>query len=75
MNRKPRSAQFKAQVALEAVKSGLEIPMEWCYCSAGYGKLRYDVAFGEDTEVEVIESVFSGSDKCRFRIKIPEKFR
>jgi hypothetical protein len=62
-------------LAREAVKSGLEIPMEWCYCSAGYGKLRYDVAFGEDTEVEVIESVFSGSDKCRFKIKIPEKFR
>ena len=62
-------------LAREAVKSGLEIPMDWRYCSAGYGKLRYDVAFGEDTEVEVIESVFSGSDKCRFRIKIPEKYR
>ena len=63
-------------LAREAVKSGApNIPMEWCYCSAGYGKLRYDVAFGEDTEVEVLESVFSGSDKCRFRIKIPEKFR
>lgn len=62
-------------LAREAVKSGLEISMEWCYCSAGYGKLRYDVAFGEDTKVEVLESVFSGSDKCRFRIKIPEKYR
>ncbi len=63
-------------LAREAVKSGApDIPMEWCYCSAGYGKLRYDVAFGENTEVEVLESVFSGSDKCRFRIKIPEKFR
>lgn len=60
----------------EAVKLGVpDIPMEWCYCSAGYGKLRYDVAFGVDTEVEMLESVFSGSDKCRFRYKIPEKFR
>ena len=49
--------------------------MEWCYCSAGYGKLRYDIAFGEETEVEVLESVFSGSDRCRFRIKISEKWR
>jgi hypothetical protein len=62
-------------LAREAVRSGLEIPMEWCYCSAGYGKLRYDVAFGIDTEVEVLESVFSGSDKCRFRIKIPVSWR
>ena len=50
-----------------------KIPMDWCYCSAGYGKLRYDVAFGEETDVEVLESVFNGSDKCRFRIRIPEK--
>ena len=49
-----------------------EIPMEWCYCSAGYGKLRYDFVFHAETEVEVLESVFSGSNKCRFRIKIPE---
>ena len=63
-------------LAREAVKSGApNIPMEWCYCSAGYGKLRYDVAFGKETEVEVLESVFSGSDKCRFRFKVPEKFR
>ena len=52
-----------------------KIPMDWCYCSAGYGKLRYDVAFGEETEVEVLESVFNRSDKCRFRIRIPEKWR
>lgn len=62
-------------LAREAVKSGdPDIPMEWCYCSAGYGKLRYDVAFGEETKVEVLESVFSGSDTCRFRFKIPERF-
>ena len=63
-------------LAREAVLRGEpDIPMEWCYCSAGYGKLRYDIAFGEETEVEVLESVFSGSDRCRFRIKIPEKWR
>ena len=57
------------------LKGEPDIPVEWCYCSAGYGKLRYDIAFGEETEVEVLESVFSGSDTCRFRIKIPEKWR
>lgn len=63
-------------LARESVLKGEpEIPMEWCYCSAGYGKLRYDVAFEEETEVEVLESVFSGSNRCRFRIKIPEKWR
>jgi hypothetical protein len=59
-------------LAREAVLAGSpEIPVEWCYCSAGYGKLRYDVAFGTETEAEVLKSVFDGSDTCRFRIKIP----
>ncbi|MCW4048909.1 MAG: hypothetical protein NWE89_04150 [Candidatus Bathyarchaeota archaeon] len=63
-------------LARESVLSGEpDIPMDWCYCSAGYGKLRYDIAFGTDTEAEVLESVFSGSDKCRFRFKIPEEWR
>jgi hypothetical protein len=61
-------------LAREAILSGEpEIPVEWCYCSAGYGKLRYDVAFGTETEAEVLESVFGGSDKCRFRITIPKE--
>jgi hypothetical protein len=60
-------------MAREAILKGEpEIPMEWCYCSAGYGKLRYDVSFNTETEAEVLESVFDGSDKCRFRIRIPE---
>jgi hypothetical protein len=59
-------------MAREAVLAGTpEIPMEWCYCSAGYGKLRYDVAFGVETEAEVLQSVLDGSDTCRFRIRIP----
>lgn len=52
-----------------------DIPIEWCYCSAGYSKQRYDIAFCEETQVELLESVFGGSDKCRFKIKIPEKWR
>ena len=49
-----------------------EVPMDWCYCSAGFEKLPYDVLFGEDLDVEVLESALGGSDRCRFAIKIPE---
>ena len=57
------------------LKNNYDIPMDWCYCSAGYGKVRFDVAFEEETEAEVLESVLGGSDKCRFRFRIPEKYR
>ena len=47
------------------------VPGLWCSCSAGYTKFRFDVVFGVETEAEVLESVLSGGDLCRFAIKIP----
>jgi len=51
---------------------GPEVPMDWCYCSAGFEKLPYDVLLGEELEVEVLESAIGGSDRCRFAITLPE---
>jgi hypothetical protein len=59
-------------LAREAIVRGEpDIPLDWCYCSGGYGKLMFDVVFGQPTEVEVLESVLAGDDRCRFRIRIP----
>ena len=53
-----------------------EISPNWCYCSAGYGKLPYEVVFGEEVEVEVLENALAGDSRCRFAVKIPEgKFK
>ena len=53
-----------------------EINPEWCYCSAGYGKTLYDVIFGEETEVEMLENALAGDPRCRFAVKVPEgKFK
>jgi len=46
-----------------------------CYCSAGYEKLAFDAIFGEPVKVDVLESVLGGSDRCRFAMTIPERFR
>ena len=54
------------------ISGGVELPLDWCYCSGGYGKWRFDVLFGVETEVEVLESALAGSDRCRFRVRIPE---
>jgi hypothetical protein len=51
------------------------VPGTWCYCSAGFEKLLFDVVFGEEVEAEVLESVLAGYGRCRFAITIPEKFR
>ncbi len=61
-------------LAREAIiMNDMEIPMDWCYCSGGFGKLMFDIVFGESTEVEVLQSVLAGDSVCRFRIKLPEK--
>jgi hypothetical protein len=48
------------------------IPLDWCYCSGGFEKLMFDVVFEEPTEVEVLESVLAGDQRCRFRVRIPQ---
>ena len=50
------------------------VDYEWCYCSAGFEKFMFDVIFDEETEVEVLESALKGDLKCRFAIKIPDKY-
>lgn len=60
-------------LAREAILKGdPDIPLDWCYCSGGFNKMKFDVVFGEPTEVEVLKSVLAGDDICRFRVKIPE---
>jgi hypothetical protein len=57
----------------EAIKEGNnEIDTLICNCSAGFGKLIWDVVFEQPVEAFTIESVLAGNQTCRFVIKIPE---
>jgi hypothetical protein len=58
----------------EGIKSGIDISANFCYCSAGYEKLPWDVIFDQPVKAEVIESVLKGDLKCKFAIYIPEKY-
>ena len=53
------------------LRDGPDVPMDLCYCSAGYAKVRFDVAFDREHDVEVLESALGGSDRCRFAIALP----
>lgn len=52
-------------------KAGAAVPAAWCHCSAGFEKVLFDAAFGQDTEVEPLETVLSGADSCKFSVRIP----
>lgn len=51
------------------------VPPLFCYCSGGFTKLAFDVAFGRSTRVKVLESALAGDVRCRFEIAIPEEAR
>jgi hypothetical protein len=60
------------QLAREAILNDTAEPLAtFCYCSAGYEKLPLEVILGVPLEVEVLESVLAGGERCRFAIKIP----
>ena len=58
----------------EAIRSGLSVSPNFCYCSAAYHKKPWDVIFGRPVEAEVVSSVLMGDLVCRFAIKVPEEF-
>ena len=61
------------QLARDAILNDTAKPLStFCYCSAGYEKLPLEVILGVPLEVEVLESVLAGGEKCRFAVKIPK---
>jgi hypothetical protein len=71
----PRLKRYYAchcPLARTAIRDGKpKIPSTFCYCSAGYTKIAYDVIFGEPVVIEMLESALNGDLRCRFAIKIP----
>jgi hypothetical protein len=59
--------------AREAVKSGEKVAPIFCNCSAGFHKKPWEGALGQKVQVEVLESVLQGDDRCRFAIHLPEE--
>ncbi|UCF58570.1 MAG: hypothetical protein JSV15_05750 [Candidatus Bathyarchaeota archaeon] len=57
----------------EAIKSGLKISPNFCYCSAGYHKRPWDIIFDQPVKADVIKTVLKGDLLCRFSIHIPKQ--
>lgn len=62
-------------LARESILSGEEMSRNLCYCSAGYEKMPFEVAFGKPLKVKVLKSALWGDAVCRFAIEIPEGIR
>jgi len=58
----------------EAIVSGMKIPPNFCYCSAGFEKRPWDVIFDQPVKADVVETVLKGDLICKFAIYIPEEY-
>jgi len=56
------------------LQDGESIPGKWCNCTAGFVQQRFNALFGERVQVDLLESVLAGDDRCRFAIHVPERF-
>ena len=54
--------------------SGPAISSEFCSCSAGYVVQPFEMALETKLEIETLETALDGDTRCRFRIRIPERF-
>jgi hypothetical protein len=61
-------------LARESILSGEEMSRNLCYCSAGYEKMPYEVAFRKPVKTEVLKSILWGDEVCRFAMEIPEGY-
>ena len=51
-----------------ALELGVEIPVEYCLCGAGFYRNIWETITGEPVRVEVMESVQKGDDVCRIAV-------
>jgi len=55
----------------EAILKGeTDISPNWCYCSGGFAKYPYEVLFGRELRVTLLQSVLKGDFVCRFAIHL-----
>ena len=61
------------QLARTAIRDGKpRISPSFCYCSAGFVKVKFDAVFGEPVDIKLLETALKGDTRCRFAIKIPK---
>ncbi len=54
----------------DALALGERMPLDYCYCGAGFYQALWEEILGRSVRVEVVTSVAAGDDDCRIRIDL-----
>jgi len=52
-----------------------QLPLEYCYCGAGFYQGIWETILQVPVQVEVLESVMMGGDVCKIAIHLPESIK
>jgi effector-binding domain-containing protein len=69
--REKRAAACFCPIVRQAILSGADLSATWCHCGAGWFTQLWGGIFGHEVQVEVLETVRGGSERCVFRVHIP----
>lgn len=59
--------------AREAIlNEDIDIPSDWCYCSAGFAKFPFEIILEKELSVKVVSSPLKGDNICRFEISLKD---
>lgn len=69
--REKRAAACFCPIVRQAILAGVDLSATWCYCGAGWFTQLWGGIFGHEVQVDVLETVRGGSDRCVFKVHIP----
>ncbi|NOQ23304.1 MAG: hypothetical protein GQ565_11745 [Candidatus Aegiribacteria sp.] len=69
---KKRELYCHCSILDKAVEENLSIPVSYCLCGAGFYRYIWETILEKTVQVEVLETVCSGGNKCSFSIILPD---
>jgi len=48
------------------------ISITYCHCGKGYWMAMFEHVFGQPIRVDLLQTIITGGDSCRFAIHLPE---
>ena len=51
-------------------EDNLDVPKQWCYCSAGFAKFPFETILGQELDVSLLKTPLDGDPICRFEIDL-----
>ncbi len=56
----------------DATELGIDVPVNYCYCGAGFYRGIWEEILQKPVHIEVVKSIMNGDDVCSFEIDLSE---